>query len=115
MKLKTIFKPMILAGAAISPIAIIASCGTTNVSFAEAPKLDQPTIINGTINYQDLQLSSDINNAQKQISNDLIIANKDKIFKGTTTLLKDVNQIGSINLILDKDQQSIQLSFQLNP
>lgn len=114
MKLKTIFKPMILAGAAISPIAIIASCGTTNVSFAEVPELDQPTIINGTINYQDLQLSSDINNAQKQISNDLIIANKDKIFKGTTTLLKDVNQISSINLILNKDQQSIQLSFQLN-
>ena len=115
MKLKTIFKPMILAGAAISPIAIIASCGTTNVSFAEAPELDQATIINGVIKYQDLQLSSDINNAQKQISNDLIIANKDKIFKGTTTLLKDVNQIGSINLILNKDQQSIQLSFQLNP
>ena len=51
------------------------------------------TRVKSVINYRDLKLSNNINEAIGLINKEFIISNKSKIFNGTNELLINQNQI----------------------
>lgn len=91
----------------VTPIAIIASCSTSDSSQNNY----QMTRVKSVINYRDLKLSDNINEAIGLINKEFIISNKSKIFNGTNELLINQNQIDNFNAELAN--QEILVEFDL--
>ena len=91
----------------VTPIAIIASCSTSDSSQNNY----QMTRVKSVINYRDLKLSNNINEAIGLINKEFIISNKSKIFNGTNELLINQNQIDNFNAELAN--QEILVEFDL--